>query len=194
MKINQLRVVTAKKTGYHKLPQVTTEKLSAMQWKWLEEQLQEREVKKKRLETIRGHENITNYKPNLNFIITTDTMDTNTVVTIDKNDDVKMIAMKIFEQFKVLQSVTIEGFEFVPTMGWIEPGKVYNRPFIKGELVWDEIMRLDDLANFYDGNGRRRRKRIKLTDTNGAPVAQKIFRKKKTVLNEMPRITIWRVQ
>ena len=100
------------------------------------------------------------------------------------DDSVQDTAEKIYRQFEVLQSVSI--------VGWIYSG---GRTYKKGELVIQEIERLDSMENCVsDGKGKWRRKRVIPPNTIGGYVAHKMFRFQKVMIDNEPKITIWRIQ
>lgn len=97
-------------------------------------------------------------------------------------DIVEDIAKKIFYKFEVNQSCAVTGLDF---------DEQTRRPLARGELVLSELKRLDRLEN-YSGSGARKSKKI--PDSIGGPLAQKIFRFKKVIVDEVPKFTFWRVQ
>lgn len=100
---------------------------------------------------------------------------------LTKEHSVKESAGIIFEHFIIGQSCTITGYIEREDGFWS-----------KGELVIEELKRLDLLNNCnQDTKGKFRRKRKILPDTIGGYVAQKIFKFK---ITELTKYTIWRIQ
>lgn len=101
------------------------------------------------------------------------------------DDNPVQIALKIFEDFELNQSCTITGHIVY---------EEERRVAFKGEVVLDELRKLDVYHNTDEGGKKPRRKRVVLPDTIGGWVAQKIFKYKKVVLDGETRISIWRIQ
>ena len=95
-------------------------------------------------------------------------------------DNYEDIAYTIFHEFKIEQSCGI--------VGWIT---VRDEVKPLGELVVEELRKLDSIHNTSDG---KRRHRKVLPDSIGGFVAQKIFKFKKVKDNNHYKYTIWRVQ
>ncbi len=112
---------------------------------------------------------------------------TKIMVVILHEDTVHQIAYKIFEGFELHQSCTITGYLLD------EERKLV---LYKGEEVLRVLRKMDEDVNTNrpSGDKRIRRRRIVLPDSIGGYVAQKIFRYKKTVLDDEHRWSIWRVQ
>lgn len=105
-----------------------------------------------------------------------------------KTDDWKESARKIFYTFDCGMNCGIEGFVIMPD-DELKP---------KGELVLEEIERLDKVENFKfngtsKGNGLRR-KRIKPENTIGDYLRNKTFKWEKRILDNKVKYTIWRIQ
>lgn len=100
-------------------------------------------------------------------------------------DDYAETARKIFYKFELNQSCTI--------LGWVD-----DEVQPKGELVLDEIKRLDKAENFVGraSGGKMIRKRKIEPDSIGDYVAGKIFKWKKVVITDTSELkyTIWRKQ
>lgn len=104
---------------------------------------------------------------------------------VKDEDSIQDIARKIFNDFELNQSCTVRGFieqddELIP----------------KGLMVVKELERLDVAKNWYTapGESRKRRKRLKLANTIGGFVAQKIFRYEQKIVNKDMRYSFWRIQ
>lgn len=97
------------------------------------------------------------------------------------------IANEIFHHFELNQSCTIRGFALLKEKEGVIP---------KGEMVCRFLEELDVAHNFTRVSGRvkPRRKRVKLDDTIGGFVAQKIFRFKKEQRGDEIIYKIWRIQ
>lgn len=98
-------------------------------------------------------------------------------------DDWRETALKIWNNFEVNQSCKVTGFEndgltLVP----------------KGEMVINELTRIDLYTNTTtDGRGRRRMVRPKGKSIGGY-IAHKIFRWEKKIIDSEMVFTIWRYQ
>lgn len=104
-------------------------------------------------------------------------------VKIYETDSVEDIAKKIFFDFEVGASCSIYGF----VVG-------SEQMKAKGELVWEEIRRLDDLHNCRDFGGKRVRKYEYRKGAIGGTIAQKIFTFEKRIIDKDIRYMIWRFQ
>lgn len=91
-------------------------------------------------------------------------------------------ANKIFYFFEVNQSCTIFGFQRMQDESMEE----------KGNVVLEELRKLDRKTNF-QRSGKQRRRKI-LPNTIGDWIAQKAFRWARVVLDGHPKYTIWRCQ
>lgn len=105
------------------------------------------------------------------------------MVKIYDVDTPQEIAKKIYEQFDVMASCSVYGF--VVTEEKIIP---------KGELVLQEIKRLDELENISYFGKKKVRKYKYRKDSIGGTLAQKIFTWEKRIVDSEPRYTIWRFQ
>lgn len=105
-----------------------------------------------------------------------------------QTDSWQEMAKKIYENFEVLQSCSVSGFicEEEKRLTGLKRDEV----FAKGQVVWDEITRMDREENFTKA-GRRKRRYLPMS--NGAEIANKLFRYS-IVNNPVPKWTIWRVQ
>lgn len=98
-----------------------------------------------------------------------------------KREDVYEIADWLFsDEFILNQSCSVTGY-FEITGG---------RLCAKGERVLEILEGLDLRRNCDKG----RRKRVKLPNTVGGFVAQKIWKWKMKIVDQEPRYTIWRIQ
>lgn len=95
------------------------------------------------------------------------------------------IAEHIYKKFEIGNSCTIKGFI-------IQGEDVIS----KGDLVLEELTLMDKLDNTNTpiGDKRPRRKRVQVPDSIGGYVAQKIFKFEKRIIDNTPRVTIWRMQ
>ena len=97
-------------------------------------------------------------------------------------------ANKIFNHFEINQSCNVIGWTYIT---------VLDEYKAKGELVLKELEDMDRKQNFDKSRSDRRvrRRRVKLPNSIGDYVAQKIFRWKidKSSINK-PKYAIWRVQ
>jgi hypothetical protein len=100
-----------------------------------------------------------------------------------ETDDYITMAQKIYETFDVHHSCTIKGLV-------LDRDKEVYIP--KGELVLEQINRLD-IAENYDKFGRRRR-RVKPVNSIGDYVAGKIFKYEQRIKDKKVIYLIWRVQ
>ncbi len=108
-------------------------------------------------------------------------------------DSVILMATKMFFDYQVGQSATVSGFIEMPD----------DSTVAKGELVLEEIRRLDLVENFTDGfrgkgsrgkNIQRRKRKRMPENTIGDYLCQKTFKWKKNIINNQVRYTIWRIQ
>lgn len=107
-------------------------------------------------------------------------------VQILPEDDYMTMAEKIYKRFEIGMSCSIYGFVQIPSEMRVIP---------KGQLVIDEISRLDILDNTDIGSDkRRRRKRVKPPHTIGGYVAHKMFRYEILNTDKGPKVNIWRMQ
>jgi hypothetical protein len=107
-------------------------------------------------------------------------------IKIYDTDTVQDIARKIYEDFDVMASCSIYGF----VMHELE-----HKLIPKGELVIEELRRMDEKENMGIGAaGGRYRKYKYRKDSVGGPIAHKIFTWEKRVVESEPRYTIWRYQ
>lgn len=101
------------------------------------------------------------------------------MIEIYKSDNSFEIAIKIFENLEVHQSVTVYGFE-------LEGDDV----LAKGEIVVKEMIELDLLKNCKNG----KRRRVRTENQIGDFVAQKAFKWAKRTVDDKVRYDIWRIQ
>lgn len=95
------------------------------------------------------------------------------------------IAVILFRDFDVMQSMTVKGFI-------TDENRRVER---KGQLVLDELETLDSKYNYGNSEtGKPRRKRVKPPNTIGGYVAQKIWKYKHDIIDQIPRTIIWRIQ
>jgi hypothetical protein len=112
---------------------------------------------------------------------------------IFKSDDDETIAVKIFNDFKVNQSCTIDGWKI--KMGSkcghnkYKPGRIWKR----GEFVWGKILELDKIR-YWTRDGKRLRRKHVNNSMGHMMVERKIFKFQETEFQGEPRFTIWRVQ
>lgn len=106
-------------------------------------------------------------------------------VRIYETDTWNEMAVKIFYEFEIDQSCTIEGF----IMDIDKAG--LPDPIPKGELVLTELESLDSKVNKSDG-ARRRRKYM--NNTIGGYVVKKVFRFNKRITDKFYKVDIWRIQ
>ena len=111
-----------------------------------------------------------------------------TKITMDNRvfaeDSVEDTARKIFYYFELNQSCSV--------VGWVYSA---GRTHKKGDLVLENIKRLDEIENCTgDGKGNSRRKRVIPPNTIGGFVAHKIFRYSRVMVDNEPKINIWRIQ
>lgn len=102
-------------------------------------------------------------------------------------DNVYTTANKIFNEFKVGQSCAVWGTVRVKN---IETGR--DELVEKGKAVLNQLEEFDRLTNTVDCG--RRRKKERLPNSIGGPLAQKIFIFKRSIENEDIKWTIWRRQ
>lgn len=102
-------------------------------------------------------------------------------------DNAHQMAHKIFYNFKLNQSCTISG--------WIQFIDIQD-VMPKGDYVIKLLEKLDTMVNCNKSrsDGRMRRSRVKLPNTVGGFVAQKIFKWDVRIMDQIPRYTIWRIQ
>jgi hypothetical protein len=105
-------------------------------------------------------------------------------IVVYEDDDVQTMANKIFNYFEVNQSCKVTGFIMNEQWRRLEP---------KGELVCDEIERLDKLENCIVGEVIRRKNK-KFPNSIGGYKSQKAFCWKKVIVDDEIKYTIWRVQ
>lgn len=104
------------------------------------------------------------------------------MATILQSDTVTDTASKIYNEFEINQSCKIVGF--------VKDGKGELRT--RGEMVLEELERLDMEENTYKSDGKPiRRKRVKPDNSIGDFVAQKMFIWKAV---DTHKFTIWRRQ
>lgn len=100
-----------------------------------------------------------------------------------ETDDYLTMAQKIYDTFDVNHSCTIKG---------LVVDRDTQEVFPKGELVLEQINKLD-IAENYDKRGKRR-KRVKPKDSIGDFVAGKIFKYEKRIKDKKIIYLIWRIQ
>lgn len=104
-------------------------------------------------------------------------------VRIYEQDTSLEMATKIFNDFHINQSCSIEGFEMVD-----------GEPVHKGELVLEHLRKMDEMENMRPYGKKLKRNRRVLENSIGGPVAQKIFRFSTRTVNHKTKTTIWRYQ
>ncbi len=97
------------------------------------------------------------------------------MIQILRTDYAFDIALNIFENLDINASVTIYGFED-------------DRP--KGEIVVEEMIKLDVAKNCRGG----KRRRVRTENQIGDFVAQKAFKWAKRIVDNKIRFDIWRIQ
>lgn len=105
------------------------------------------------------------------------------MVRILESEDYYDMAQKIFYQFEVNQSCTIGG--------WVVSD---DDAIEKGEMVCNELRRLDTQENVCSTAKKPYRKRKIIPDSIGGYMAHKIFKYKRVILDNRPKWTIWRLQ
>ena len=105
-------------------------------------------------------------------------------VRIFEEDTWKEMANKIYDDFEVFQNCSVNGFLY-------DAG---GRPHIKGELVCNELRRMDSLDNVREHGKRSIRKSKRLPNSIGGFVAHKMFRYEKVEDDNQIKYRIWRVQ
>lgn len=107
------------------------------------------------------------------------------MANINELDSPYLIADALFNDFELLQSCTITGFQKD------KDGRLERR----GEVILKILDNLDKSSNMQTGGDKRpRRKRVKPPNTIGGYVAQKIWKYKHEIIDSEPRTTIWRIQ
>jgi hypothetical protein len=104
---------------------------------------------------------------------------------IYKDDDYLDMALKIYESFSVNQSVNIVGL-----VQDLEKDVVEE----KGKMVLDLLNRYDKQDNIKSAGPRMCRKYVYLENAVGGPLAHKIFKWRRVVVDNKPKYTIWRIQ
>lgn len=107
------------------------------------------------------------------------------MVKIYDTDPVEVIAKKIYNDLDVMMSCTIFGFIHDIDGRNLTP---------KGEIVLNELKRLDDLEHIGIRAGGKYRKYKFKENSVGGPIAHKIFTYEKRMVDSEPRCTIWRFQ
>jgi hypothetical protein len=100
------------------------------------------------------------------------------------SDDYRVIAKKIYNDLLVFQSVNVHGWVLNRKTRWVDK---------KGELVWNEVARLDKVHN-WTRDGKRRRRRTWVNAIGHDHIDQKVFKYKEVMVDHEPRWTIWRVK
>lgn len=108
------------------------------------------------------------------------------MVRIFTDDTVDVTAKKIFNEFDVFQSCSINGFVRDEAKQELVP---------KSEMVINALRILDERANteVRKGDGRRRRIRTLAKDSIGGYLAHKIFKFRYDDKDHV-KVTIWRLQ
>lgn len=106
-------------------------------------------------------------------------------ITILDTDDFRVIAKKVWDRLAVGSSLDIHGWAMNEISQQLSP---------LGLLVVEQMKYLDEVDNIKYRGERRVRQYKFMEDSVGGPLAQKIFRWQKVVLNNNPRIRIWRIQ
>lgn len=103
------------------------------------------------------------------------------VIRIYDSDTIEEIVFKIYYDFDVMASCKISGFVMHEGLKKLIP---------KGELVIEELRKLDLQENISEGKRKYKYKK----DSVGGPIAHKIFVWEKRVVDQEVRYTIWRYQ
>ena len=107
------------------------------------------------------------------------------MVKIYDTDTIREIAKKIYNDFEVCASCTVIGFVMNESTGSLIP---------KGEAVVANIESMDSVENCrYVGDKKIRNYKFRKGSVGG-PIVQKIFTWDKKIVDEEPRVTIWRFQ
>lgn len=108
-------------------------------------------------------------------------------IIIKIDDTPRATAWNIYNNIKVGECVIINGWATNESTQALAP---------LGEVVWDCIYEFDESDNMRKGVGKNMRKRIFKYEKDGigGPWAQKIFKKNKVISDNVPRVTIYRVQ
>lgn len=96
------------------------------------------------------------------------------------------LALSIFHDWEINQSVTIKGF--------VQTGE--DEPVPAGQLICEYLEKFDKEANTFapSGDKKIRRKRYKPPNTIGGYVAHKMFKWKQEIRDHKMVYTIWRIQ
>ena len=117
------------------------------------------------------------------------------MVKVYADDTIEETARKIFEQFELFQSCTIEGYVMINKLGVITNIKEEcDDSEERGKLVWERLRKLDQhkYAKLYGKKLLRLRKKI--PNSIGGFVAQPIFCHNRRKSDGVVKWAIWRHQ
>lgn len=108
-------------------------------------------------------------------------------ILINGSDPPRTTAYNIYNQLQVNVSIDIYGWAINEISQLLSP---------LGDLVLEELRYWDEVANItYVGATKKKLRKYKYADKSiGGPLAHKIFKFNKVVLDNVPRVTIWRIQ
>lgn len=106
------------------------------------------------------------------------------MIRIYEEDDYLQIAEKIFKQFELNQSCVVTG--------WVQLEDGKTKP--KGEMVIDELRRMDKDEYLQPQGKKMIRKRKYEPNSVGGWLAQPIFKWQSVILDKDVKYTIWRKQ
>lgn len=107
-------------------------------------------------------------------------------ITILDTDTFQIIAKKIWNNLLVGSSVDVHGWAMNETSQQLSP---------LGDLVLEHIRYFDELDNCsYTKSGKKTRRSRYEQHSIGGPIAQKIFKWNRVIIDKNPRVTIWRIQ
>lgn len=104
---------------------------------------------------------------------------------IEPTDDYLDIAIKIYNHFEVYQMCNVKGFVHDAEL---------MKGYEKGQLVHNELVRLDSLDNEKFHGTKKIRKNKRPANAIGGYIAHKIFRFQRVHLGDDVKWTFWRVQ
>lgn len=104
---------------------------------------------------------------------------------LDPEDDYLDIAIKIYNHFEVFQSCAVTGFVHDPDL---------MQSYEKGKLVYDQLVKLDQMDNTKFFGDKLIRKHKRPADCIGGYTAHKQFRFKRVKLENDFKWTFWRIQ
>lgn len=108
-------------------------------------------------------------------------------ILINGSDPPRTTAYNIYNQLEVNASIDVYGWAINEISQLLSP---------LGDLVLEELRYWDDVANIaYFGKTKKKMRKYKYEPKAiGGPLAHKIFKFNKVVLDNVPRVTIWRIQ